>query len=175
MFQRARGYVISEGELFKSGVTSPWLKCISTSEGIELLKKIHSGFCDPTLASDNSSPKPSGKDFFAHGAKGRPTHNQDMPSMPNDGPEVLETFGAIQLIPPTWPLQRWGIDLVGPLPTAQGNYKYAAVAVEYFTKWIKVKPLINITSETLKKILLAEHYLQVRGSKRDHRRQRQTI
>ena len=45
MFQRARGYVISEGELFKSGVTSPWLKCISTTEGIELLKEIHSGFC----------------------------------------------------------------------------------------------------------------------------------
>ena len=32
MFQRARGYIISEGELFKSGVTSPWLKCISTAE-----------------------------------------------------------------------------------------------------------------------------------------------
>ena len=45
MFQRARGYVISEGELFKSGITSPWLKCISTAEGIELLKEIHSGFC----------------------------------------------------------------------------------------------------------------------------------
>jgi len=45
MFQRVRGYIISEGELFKSGVTSPWLKCISTTEGIELLKEIHSGFC----------------------------------------------------------------------------------------------------------------------------------
>src|SRR6185312_10789100 len=30
MFQRARGYVIFEGELFKSSITSPWLKCIST-------------------------------------------------------------------------------------------------------------------------------------------------
>ena len=45
MFQRARGYVISEGELLKSGVTSPWLKCISITEGIELLKEIHSGSC----------------------------------------------------------------------------------------------------------------------------------
>jgi len=45
MFQRAKGYIISEGELYKSGVTSPWLKCISIAEGIELLKEIHSGFC----------------------------------------------------------------------------------------------------------------------------------
>jgi hypothetical protein len=42
---------------------------------------------------------------------------------------------------------------VGPLPTAQGNYKYAMLAVEYFTKWIEVKPLVNITSATLKKFL----------------------
>jgi hypothetical protein len=24
----------------------------------------------------------------------------------------------VHLIPPSWPLQRWGMDLVGPLPTA---------------------------------------------------------
>ena len=41
--------------------------------------------------------------------------------------------------------------MVGPLPTAQGNYKYAVVAVEYFTKWVKAKPLINITSEAVRK------------------------
>ena len=45
MSQRARGYIISEGELFKSGITNPWLKCISIAEGIELLKEIHSGIC----------------------------------------------------------------------------------------------------------------------------------
>jgi hypothetical protein len=30
------------------------------------------------------------------------------------------------------------------LTTAQGNYKYAVVVVEYFTKWIEAKPLVNI-------------------------------
>jgi hypothetical protein len=47
-----------------------------------------------------------------------------------------------QLITPSWLLQRWGIDIVGPLTTAQGNYKYTVVAVEYFTKWIEVKPMV---------------------------------
>jgi hypothetical protein len=55
-----------------------------------------------------------------------------------------------QLITPSWPLQRWGIDIVGPLITAQGNYKYIVVAVEYFTKWIEVKPLVNIATAGLK-------------------------
>jgi hypothetical protein len=43
-------------------------------------------------------------------------------------------------------LQRWGLDLLGPLPPAQGNLKYVVVAVEYFSKWIKAKPLATITS-----------------------------
>jgi hypothetical protein len=46
-------------------------------------------------------------------------------------------------------LQRWGLDLLGPLPSAQGNLKYVVVAVEYFSKWIEVKPLATITSVTV--------------------------
>jgi hypothetical protein len=48
-------------------------------------------------------------------------------------------------------LQRWGIDIVGPLTTEQGNYKYAVVAVEYFTKRVEAKPLVNITTTGLRR------------------------
>ena len=43
--QRARGYIISQGELYKSGVVTPWLKCITVAQGIELLREIHAGTC----------------------------------------------------------------------------------------------------------------------------------
>jgi hypothetical protein len=56
-----------------------------------------------------------------------------------------------QLIQPTWPLQRWGQDLLGPLPPAQGNLRYVVVAVEYFSKCIEAKPLATITSVTVQK------------------------
>jgi transposase InsO family protein len=41
--------------------------------------------------------------------------------------------------------------LLGPLPPAQGNLKYVVVAVEYFSKWIKAKPLATITLATVQK------------------------
>ena len=44
-----------------------------------------------------------------------------------------------------------GIDIVGLLPTAPGNYKYAAVAVEYFSKWVEAKALRDITAGALQK------------------------
>jgi hypothetical protein len=56
-----------------------------------------------------------------------------------------------QLIQPTWPLQRWGLDLLVPFPPAQGNLKYVVLAVEYFSKWIEAKPLATITSATVQK------------------------
>ncbi|KAK0587253.1 hypothetical protein LWI29_019922 [Acer saccharum] len=39
----------------------------------------------------------------------------------------------------------WGIDLIGPMPTATGGAKHAIVAVDYFTKWVEAEPLVHIT------------------------------
>jgi IS30 family transposase len=59
----------------------------------------------------------------------------------------------LQTIEPTWPLARWGIDIIGKLPVAQENLQYAVVAVEYFTKWIEAKAVTNMSSSTMKKFL----------------------
>jgi hypothetical protein len=59
----------------------------------------------------------------------------------------------LQIIELTWPLARWGIDIIGKLPTAHGNLQYAVVAMEYFTKWIEAKPVTNMSSFTMKKFL----------------------
>jgi hypothetical protein len=88
-------------------------------------------------------------------------------SVIEDTSEIVETCEACQkisphsrapsqpsqLITPSWLLQRRDIDIVGPLTTVHGNSKYVVVTVEYFTKRIEVKPLVNITSMMLKKFL----------------------
>jgi ribonuclease HI len=48
---RTRPYVIIEGELYKHGVCSPLLKCLSRVEGVELMKEIHAGLCGSHIGS----------------------------------------------------------------------------------------------------------------------------
>jgi hypothetical protein len=51
MEARTRPYVIIEGELYKHGVRSPLLKCLSWNEGHELMKEIHAGLCGAHIGS----------------------------------------------------------------------------------------------------------------------------
>ena len=38
-----------------------------------------------------------------------------------------------------WPFARWGIDIVGPLPTAPAQKKLFLVVADYFNKWIEAE------------------------------------
>jgi hypothetical protein len=57
----------------------------------------------------------------------------------------------VLLIAPSWFLQRWGVDIVGKLTPAQGNYAFTIVVVEYFTKRVEAKPLTNVSSASIRK------------------------
>jgi hypothetical protein len=148
--QRARGYTVVNGELYKSGVTEPWLRCITSEKGVELLKEIHSGLCGAHISTRALAIKAIKKGFFW------PSINYDAKKLVQECEACQKTANqqnlpsmSVHLIPPSWPLQRWRMDLIGPLPTAQGNCKFAAVSVDYFTKWVEAKALANITAPTI--------------------------
>lgn len=56
-------------------------------------------------------------------------------------------------IPPMWPFARWGIDIVGPLPRALGNLRFAVAAVEYFSKWVEAEALASITLRIVQRFI----------------------
>jgi hypothetical protein len=151
MIARVRSYTMIKGTLYKKGVVQPLLKCILQNEGKELLHEIHSGICGSHIGPRALSAKAIRQGFYC------PTHIKDAEHIVKTC-EACQNFSLhqsrpsieTQLILPTWPLQRWGMDLVGSLPPSQGGNKFAMVAIEYFTRWIKAKPLATITSKSVK-------------------------
>jgi hypothetical protein len=152
MQHRAKAYQIIGDELYKTSVTGPLLRCLSKDEGKELLTQTHSCVCRGHIGARALAAKVFRQDFYwpsiiDNALKLATT----CPASQKFSPNTQAPSQLAQLITLSWPLQRWGIDIVGPLATAQGNYKYAVVEVEYFTKWIEMKPLVNIAATGLKR------------------------
>jgi hypothetical protein len=45
----------------------------------------------------------------------------------------------------SWHFTIWGINIVGVLPRAPGGFRFLFVAIDTFTKWMEVMPVVNIT------------------------------
>jgi transposase InsO family protein len=116
------------------------------------MKEIHGGMCGSHIAARDLAGKAFRQGFYWTMAIKDAEHIVRTCKACQFAAKHQRRPGApSQLITPTWPLQRWGMDIVGPLPTAQGKFKFAVVAVEYFTKWIEARPLSTITSTTIRK------------------------
>jgi hypothetical protein len=49
------------------------------------------------------------------------------------------------MIPPSWTFAIWGVDILGPFPTAIDGYRFLFIAVDKFTKWLEATPMVSIT------------------------------
>lgn len=150
MNSRTKHYSIMAGELYKSETVAPMLKCISKDQGIHLLAKMHSGMCGAHRGPHKITHRVMRQGFYW------PTTTEDAKQLVCSC-ENYQMFAKKQKAPanptrsifPTWPLQRWGVNIVGPLLVTPGNLCFATIALEYFTKWIEAKALEKITSGTL--------------------------
>ena len=135
MALRARNYRIINGDLYRGGVCAPLLKCISRKEGRQLLEEIHAGICSLHIATRVLVGKAFREGFYwplavadAHEVV------RKCPNCQRHAPYSKFPLDEVQLFPPVWPLARWGIDIVGPLPTAPGNYKVCCNCSRIFLK-----------------------------------------
>ena len=48
-----------------------------------------------------------------------------------------------------WPFTQWGLDIVGPFPTAIRQLKFLIMGIDYFTKWVEAEALATITEKNV--------------------------
>jgi hypothetical protein len=51
------------------------------------------------------------------------------------------------MIPVMWPFAVWGLDIVEPLWKAPGGYTNLLVAIDKFSKWVEVRPIMNLRAK----------------------------
>ncbi|KAL5581592.1 hypothetical protein UlMin_014034 [Ulmus minor] len=123
-FRLAR-YFLDKGKLYKKGFSSPSLLCLDEDRGKFTLEEVHAGVCGnhssgrtlahrilrqgyywPTIQTDSL-------DFVRKCDK-----CQRFSAIPHQAPEDLTTVTS------PWPFAKWGIDLIGPLLTARGQFNF---------------------------------------------------
>ena len=48
-----------------------------------------------------------------------------------------------------WPFAQWGLDIMGPFPTAARQLKFLIVGIDYSTKWVEAEALATITEKNV--------------------------
>jgi hypothetical protein len=143
LIRRAKSYVLVGDKLYRRGANSRVLmKCVPREEGKDILEEIHKGVCGNHASSRTLVSKAFRRAFYSPTALG-------------DAKELISRCQGCQYftkqqhvpayklvtIPPTWPFTCCGLDVIGPLPTAPGEFNRVLVAIDKFTKWIEVKPV----------------------------------
>ncbi|KAK1614823.1 hypothetical protein QYE76_020340 [Lolium multiflorum] len=113
IIRRARSYTIVDGQLYKQSANGVFLKCVSSQDGIEILREIHAGDCGHHAAPRSLVAKAFRLGFYWLTAKEDADKLvktcrgcQYYATQPNAPAQELRT------IPITWPFAVWGLDMV---------------------------------------------------------------
>lgn len=148
-------YKLIDGELYKKPVAmEPYLRCVTPEVGQQLLAEAHDGCCGNHSGGRSLAHKLLSQGYF-------------WPYMKNDAKEYAKKCVACQLHGPLinmpanelhpvmspWPFSKWGLDIVGPFPTAPGGVKYLLAATDYFTKWVEAVALVRTEASQVRRFI----------------------
>jgi hypothetical protein len=143
IIRRAKSYVLVGDKLYRWATTfGVLMKCVPLEEGKDILEEIHKGVCGNHTSSRTLVSKAFRRAFY-------------WPTPLGDAEELVRRCQGCRYfakqqhvssyklvtIPPTLPFACWGLDMIGPLPTAPGGFNIVLVAIDMFTKWIELKPV----------------------------------
>ncbi|GJW83447.1 reverse transcriptase domain-containing protein [Tanacetum coccineum] len=115
---KAPPYKLIRGSLYQRSFYTSWLCCVAPPQTNDIVKEIHEG-----SRGFNTEP--------------RSMVEQSVIRKAAENDAIAAGNG--------WSFSHWGVNILGPLPTAPGGFKFLAIAIEHSTKWVEAKPLTTIS------------------------------
>ncbi|XP_020205690.1 uncharacterized protein LOC109790856 [Cajanus cajan] len=146
----AARYTLIVGELYKRGLSTPLLKCLTPEQAHYVLREVHEGVCGTHSGSRTLAAKVVRTGYY-------------WPTLATDCAEFIQRCKPCQQFRPLthqppeefhsittpWPFSIWGMNILGPFPPAKGQVKFLIVAVDHFTKWIEAEAVAAITTNNI--------------------------
>src|SRR6266508_3114202 len=149
-----RKYLLQEGSLRMVHPQGYTLKIIDAMQLYPLLYTYHN---DPTaghVSAKKMLEKLRSRYFWPNMTKDVEQYVQSCYQCQMKQP--IRKINELHPIPPSRIFDRWGVDVVGPLPITQQQNRYIVVAVDYLSRWQEAKPLKEATASTIANFLYYE-------------------
>ena len=148
---QASQFVLIRDVLCKRGFSQLYLRCLSHDEVDYVMKEVHEGICGNHSGARLLVHKLVRAGFY-------------WPTMLKDAQAYVKTYDKCQrfsnlirqpseeltLMTAPWPFAQWGLDIIGPFPTAVRQLKFLVVGIDYFTKWVEAEALAIITEKNIR-------------------------
>nr|CAN69893.1 hypothetical protein VITISV_005621 [Vitis vinifera] len=130
---QAARFTLIGGHLYKRSFTDPYLRCLNHSETLYVLAELHEGVCGNHSRGQSLVHRAHSQGYY-------------WPTMKKDAADYVKKCDKCQRHAP---IPHWGMDIVGPLPTAPTQKKFLLVATDYFSKWVEAEAIAfrNFCSE----------------------------
>ena len=147
-------FTLIDGHLFRFGFSRPLLTCIEEKESERIMSELHEGISGNHIGGRTLLLRVLRAGYFwPTMKKDCLEHAKRCDQCQRHGNLYRAPPEGLHSIHPPWPFHTWGIDILGPFPTAIRQLKYLIVAVEYLTKWIEAEPVASITASKVEKFL----------------------
>ena len=137
--------------LYKRRFSRPYLRCLGHEEANYVMREIHEGICGNHSGARSLVHKLIRAGYY-------------WPIMLKDAQAYVKSYDECQrfsnfirqlskeLTPMTapWLFAQWGLDIMGPFPTAVRQLKFLVVGIDYFTKWVEAEALATITEKNIR-------------------------
>ena len=132
---RVARFVLIKDVLYKRGFSRPYLRCLGNEEVDYVMREVHEGICGNHSGSRSLVHKLVRAGYYS------PTMQADAEAYVRACDKCQKFSNIIrrpteELTPITapWPFAQWGLDIIGPFPTAIRQLKFLVVGIDYFTK-----------------------------------------
>ena len=148
---RVARFVLIKDVLYKKVFSCPYLRCLGNEEADYVKREVHEGICGNHSRSRSLVHKLVQAGYY-------------WPTMQADAEAYVRACDKCQrfsniIRKPTeeltpmmapWLFAQWGLDIMGPFPTAIQQLKFLVVGIDYFTKWVEAVALATITEKNIR-------------------------
>ena len=151
---RAVRFVLIKDVMYKRGFSRLYLRCLGNEEADYVMREVHEGICENHSGSRSLVHKLVRAGYYW------PTMQADVEAYVR-ACDKCQRFSNIirkpteELTPmmAPWPFAQWGLDIMGPFPSAIQQLKFLVVGIDYFTKWVEVGALATITEKNIRSFI----------------------